>query len=447
MKGYEILSVARPHIGEKYVYGAAVPYKNPNWRGPWDCAEFATWCVYQTYGFLFGCDLQSGAAGTAYTGAWREDAEARAEIVDIDSATRTPGAFLLRYPNSAAKRIGHIAISCGDGSTVEAADSTRGVIAGEVHGRRWDIGVLLPNVDYSAQRFAETSLPTILRSEQFPIPDDRVKEVQLALRTRGFDPGPIDGLFGETTESAVAAFQASAGVVVDGEVGPKTAELLLGKPPKTPETPVIVRRADAGIVPAQPIQSTKFDDLRDEYLWLFGSLAPSVQKAKAISAAVDRVEAGRARYEQTAKGLGAVPWYVIGVINELESTSRFDTHLHNGDPLTDRTQHVPAGRPPHGNPPFTWEESAIDALQMLSYDKFSDWRLSRVLHRLEAYNGWGTRRRMVFTPYLWSGSQHYVKGKYGEDGKWDPNLVSKQIGCAVILHELETRGIIELERS
>ena len=41
---------------------------------------------------------------------------------------------------------------------------------------------------------------------------------------------------------------------------------------------------------------------------------------------------------------------------------RFDQHLHNGDPLSGRTTHVPPGRPRPASPPFTWEQSAHDAI-------------------------------------------------------------------------------------
>jgi peptidoglycan hydrolase-like protein with peptidoglycan-binding domain len=46
------------------------------------------------------------------------------------------------------------------------------------------------------------------------------------LAARGFDPGPIDGDFGYNTEAAVAAFQATKGLVVDGQVGTQTASAL-----------------------------------------------------------------------------------------------------------------------------------------------------------------------------------------------------------------------------
>lgn len=53
-----------------------------------------------------------------------------------------------------------------------------------------------------------------------------VQCLQTVLTTKGIDTGPIDGWFGPVTEGAVRTFQASAGIVTDGEVGPETATAL-----------------------------------------------------------------------------------------------------------------------------------------------------------------------------------------------------------------------------
>jgi peptidoglycan hydrolase-like protein with peptidoglycan-binding domain len=44
---------------------------------------------------------------------------------------------------------------------------------------------------------------------------------QLLLRT-GYDPGPVDGEFGDETEAAVLAYQRGLRLAVDGVVGPDT---------------------------------------------------------------------------------------------------------------------------------------------------------------------------------------------------------------------------------
>ncbi|WCL49771.1 peptidoglycan-binding domain-containing protein [Leptospira sp. GIMC2001] len=56
-----------------------------------------------------------------------------------------------------------------------------------------------------------------------------VKSVQEALTICGFSPGKIDGKSGPNTESAIKAFQKSAGVKADGIVGPLTAPVLAQK--------------------------------------------------------------------------------------------------------------------------------------------------------------------------------------------------------------------------
>jgi hypothetical protein len=51
---------------------------------------------------------------------------------------------------------------------------------------------------------------------------EEVRELQQKLSGAGFDPGPIDGIFGSKTEVAVRKFQESKGITVDGIVGPLT---------------------------------------------------------------------------------------------------------------------------------------------------------------------------------------------------------------------------------
>ncbi len=53
-----------------------------------------------------------------------------------------------------------------------------------------------------------------------------VEEIQARLKTLGFDPGLIDGLGGERTSRAVAAFQQSKGIAETGKVDPGTLKAL-----------------------------------------------------------------------------------------------------------------------------------------------------------------------------------------------------------------------------
>ncbi|MBI3181895.1 MAG: peptidoglycan-binding protein [Myxococcales bacterium] len=67
------------------------------------------------------------------------------------------------------------------------------------------------------------SQPTLRLGSRGP----SVALLQQKLRAAGFDPGPVDGIFGQRTQAAVRAFQANRGISVDGVVGPVTWGRLL----------------------------------------------------------------------------------------------------------------------------------------------------------------------------------------------------------------------------
>ena len=225
--GDELLALAARHLNEKYVLGARVPKDNAGWTGPWDCAEFASWCLFQVSGKLFGCDQNSKpATADAYTGYWQRDATAAGCTVPVVVAKSTPGAFLLRYP--APSLIGHIAISDGSGGTVEAHSTHTGVIRGQVDGRRWDVGVLPPMISYPEPTMLLPTVPPglVLRLTQPNMKGALVERLQRALAARGFSTGDVDGAYGPHTAAAVHAFQLTEGLLPDGEAGDTTLKAL-----------------------------------------------------------------------------------------------------------------------------------------------------------------------------------------------------------------------------
>jgi len=57
------------------------------------------------------------------------------------------------------------------------------------------------------------------------------------------------------------------------------------------------------------------------------------------------------------------------------------------------------------------------------------------------------RSRLIYkinTPYLWSFSNHYSKGKFVADNKWSWSAVSAQCGAAVMLKVLVDDGIVKV---
>lgn len=165
-------------------------------------------------------------------------------------------------------------------------------------------------------------------------------------------------------------------------------------------------------------------------------------KSTAINAQADKISKNRARYMSVSKATG-VPWDVIGVIHYRESSGDFAGVLHNGQKIIGKgtkTTLVPRGRGPFS----TWEEAAIDALVNAPpyAAKNKDWSIAGTLDILERYNGLGYRNKGLPSPYLWAGTDQYVKGKYVADGKYDPNHVDQQLGVAPILMKLRENDVV-----
>lgn len=186
--------------------------------------------------------------------------------------------------------------------------------------------------------------------------------------------------------------------------------------------------------------------LRQEYAELFRTLVIRESRQAAVEQLVARAVANRQRYREAGAALG-VPWFFVAAIHNLESSSRFDRHLHNGDPLTARTVNVPANRPTAGNPPFTWEESAADALGLKRLGQVGQWPIPVLLYQLERYNGFGYRMSHpeVLSPYLWSFSTHYSRGKFVADGEWSATAVSAQCGGAVLWRRMAELGHVRFD--
>ncbi|MGY3527289.1 hypothetical protein [Bradyrhizobium sp. USDA 4452] len=138
----------------------------------------------------------------------------------------------------------------------------------------------------------------------------------------------------------------------------------------------------------------------------------------------------KARYQAVSAKTG-VPWFFIAVAHEREASQNWNTQLGQGDPLGSVSTHVPKGRGPFK----TWEDGAYDALVNCApfAARNHDWSVGGTLTKLEEYNGLGYASRGKPSPYIWSGTDQYVSGKYVKDGVFDPNVVDQQLGCAGLI--------------
>jgi lysozyme family protein len=195
---------------------------------------------------------------------------------------------------------------------------------------------------------------------------------------------------------------------------------------------------------AAPLAVPAFEQIADEYRELFKTAVIDETKRANVNWYVSKIldperrKGYEAVFEETC-----VPWYFVAITHGMEAGFDLKSHLHNGDPLKRQTVQVPAGRPKPWLPPSDWVSSAVDAMRYDKLDEKADWDLAKMLYRWEGYNGWRSRvLKGIHTPYLWSFSNHYTKGKYVADNVWDPNAVSNQCGAAVMLKALVEAGAI-----
>jgi lysozyme family protein len=199
------------------------------------------------------------------------------------------------------------------------------------------------------------------------------------------------------------------------------------------------------------VKSSKYTALKADYESMF---AAAVIRPKWIAEATNmanRIAKNKSRYEIPAAKLG-VPWFVLGLIHVRESGANFGKHMHNGDPLTARTTRVPAGQPATGNPPFSWEDSAFDAINTKNKTSWkqipsNEWGIAAILWRLATYNGWGYEPYGRANPYLWSGTQWYgdppLIGKFIRDNVYSATAIDGQVGVATVTKRAVELGYID----
>ncbi len=222
--GRQILNLANQHEGEKYFFGANVPFNNPNYKGPWDCAEFVSWIIYQLTKLKIGVRKNE-----AYTGFWKEDVSKYCTKISISDAALTYGAILFRPPGFKGIKTGHIVISDGCGGTIEAKSTNDGVCKSVVKGRIWEYGLLINSVQYEKNNtlIFDYNNPPFNFYVSNPIMKHKVvKEAKEKLKKLNLFHGVINEDYDNETAIAVSNFQKIKGIVVDAVLGKETLTLL-----------------------------------------------------------------------------------------------------------------------------------------------------------------------------------------------------------------------------
>jgi len=167
-----------------------------------------------------------------------------------------------------------------------------------------------------------------------------------------------------------------------------------------------------------------YEQSRQGYLNLWRKMEVQPGRIKASNNLAETIVHLRSRYfviqQQTS-----VPWWFIGLLHMRESSFNFGTYLGDGSNL--------AGR---------WASFADGAHAALAHEGFvgvKDWPVSYQLWASEKWNGQGYfALPHVNSPYLWSWSNLYVRGKYRHDGPggFDASFVDPQPGVAPVLASL-----------
>lgn len=133
-----------------------------------------------------------------------------------DGEELKPGTAVFVYHVDEDKRT-HVGLYVGNGQVIEAASTQQGVIASKITNKKWVEWGELKYVNYGTKEPVEEQ-----RLIRYGCKGDDVKWVQQKLTEAGYLCGPVDGIFGKKTLSAVKNFQGSRGLKPDGIVGPLT---------------------------------------------------------------------------------------------------------------------------------------------------------------------------------------------------------------------------------
>jgi len=226
--GATVLDKAKRHLGQEYRFEPTPDYNDADWKGPFDCAEYVSYCVFRAYEIPYGVVADPAKRFNAYSGYWERDAKRQGTQIPWRDALRIPGAILLRFPPpNGSPPFGHVAISLGNGSDVYSARGRAFGVMKHPAGANWNTGVLIPGVLYD--------MPDGLGSDNLVFKvltppagySEIVESIERQLVELGFlERSEVNGIYDVATAKAVRDFQRQKGILEDGEVGMETGTAL-----------------------------------------------------------------------------------------------------------------------------------------------------------------------------------------------------------------------------
>lgn len=131
-----------------------------------------------------------------------------------------------------------------------------------------------------------------------------------------------------------------------------------------------------------------------------------------------------------------VPAELIAALHYRESGGNFNTYLHNGAKLG-----TPSDLEPRGVCFNDFEEAAVNALTVKTKSYKIDFKkgvdMAKMVTFAESFNGFGYHQYNNNSPYVYSGTNLYEKGKYVGDHNYNPDTVDKQPGVYILISSLK----------
>jgi cell wall-associated NlpC family hydrolase len=134
----QFLAAARSEVGASYEYGAEVDLDDLQ-PSAFDCSELTQWAAHQA-----GVEIPDGSYSQYL------DLKAKGLLIPVDQAEHTPGALLFHFseepqPGGGRPDEAHVAISVGDGTTIET-DAAEGRVTTMSVGDRFEYAATLPGL-------------------------------------------------------------------------------------------------------------------------------------------------------------------------------------------------------------------------------------------------------------------------------------------------------------
>ena len=195
----------------------------------WDCRGFTYWILLQVYGWKL--------MGAGCTTQWNNKSNWKAQGEIKDGIPQNTIVCLFYYKKDSKGRRTSTLEHTGlyyNGQTVECS---AGVQHSTTLNKKWEVWGVPACVDAIGELSPvetgkdEPKMAILKKGSR----GAAVKELQTLLNAHGFDCGTADGIFGDKTEKAVRACQATYGLTVDGVAGVKTLAVLQATTPVQPK--------------------------------------------------------------------------------------------------------------------------------------------------------------------------------------------------------------------